>query len=174
VFASPRKTHYRDRANFGVWVDYGSDGEAADIYYYMHGEPVRENGAGTRVLDDDAGKPVKKRSGKSQRIRVEQYPLASVRINALMGPLLELVKSRPLLWNRLFEVRFLAGFNTDEVIVTLLYHRKLGMVLGFSARTTWVACVAYVPSQARSSCNVGHRDFQCHAGSSFPAKQLMS
>jgi hypothetical protein len=146
VFASPRKTHYRDRANFGVWVDYGSDGEAADIYYYMHGEPVRGNGASTRALDDEAGKPVKKSSGKSQRIRVEQYPLASVRINALMGPLLELVKSRLLLWKRLFEVRFLAGFNTDEVIVTLLYHRKLGMALGCQhGRIGWHVTLMYHP-----------------------------
>src|SRR5690606_27799509 len=55
---------------------------------------------------------------------IDTFPVASKRINALMGPLLDAINSDPLLRVRLFQVEFLTTLSGDALI-TLLYHKRL-------------------------------------------------
>lgn len=86
---------YRMRAEFRVWHD--ND----DLYYVMFPK----------------GQP-------DAPYRVDQLPVASAAINQLMQPLLDAIKSRPLLRQRLFQVDFLSN-QAGDCLVSLLYHRKL-------------------------------------------------
>jgi tRNA (uracil-5-)-methyltransferase len=56
--------------------------------------------------------------------RVDQLPVASTAINAMMQPLIEAIKSNAILRKRLFQIDFLSNQKGD-CLVSLLYHRKL-------------------------------------------------
>lgn len=86
--------HYRMRAEFRVWH------EGDDIYYIMFDQQTRE------------------------KYRVEQLPAANTMINALMPEVLEFIKDKPVLRQKLFQVDFLTS-TTGEAVVSLLYHRQL-------------------------------------------------
>lgn len=94
VFASPVE-HFRLRAEFRLWY------EAGQPHYAMF-EP----------------------GDKRQPILIEQLPIASRRINALMMPLLEACQAEPELGHRLFQVEFLTTLS-GEALVTLCYHRPI-------------------------------------------------
>ena len=94
VFSSDPE-HFRLRAEFRLWYENGQP------YYAMF-----EQG--------DKRKPV----------LIDQLPIASRRINELMGPLLEACKKEPVLGKKLFQVEFLTTL-TDEALVTLCYHRPI-------------------------------------------------
>ena len=96
VFASPEQ-HYRMRAEFRVW--HTED----DMFYAM--------------FERDA-------EGQKQVIRIDQFEIADENINHLMPELLTALKADPILSQRLFEVHFLATLS-GEVLVSLIYHRKL-------------------------------------------------
>lgn len=91
---SSPENHYRMRAEFRVW----HDGE--DLYYYM--------------FDKES----------SEKIRLEQYPVASLLINEMMKDLITGIKFNQLLRLKLFQVDFLSTLS-GEILVTLLYHRQL-------------------------------------------------
>ncbi|MDR9826646.1 tRNA (uridine(54)-C5)-methyltransferase TrmA [Vibrio sp. FNV 38] len=86
--------HYRMRAEFRIWH------EGEDMYYIMFNQETRE------------------------RIRVDQFPIASRLINDLMPLLMEAMKGNEALRRKLFQVDFLSTLS-GEVIVSLLYHRQL-------------------------------------------------
>lgn len=86
--------YYRMRAEFRVWHD------GDDLYYIMFD------------------------SSTQQRIRVDQFPIASELINQLMPALLDYIRERPTLRYRLFQVDFLST-TTNQAVVSLLYHRSL-------------------------------------------------
>ncbi|WP_304640796.1 tRNA (uridine(54)-C5)-methyltransferase TrmA [Pseudomonas sp.] len=94
VFSSPSE-HFRLRAEFRLWYENGQP------YYAMFEE-------------GDKRKPV----------FIDQLPIASERINALMGPLLEACKSDPVLGRKLFQVEFLTTLSGDA-LVSLCYHRPI-------------------------------------------------
>lgn len=94
VFAS-RKQHYRMRMEFRVWH------QGDDLFYAMF-EP------------GDNRTP----------IRIDDCPMASMRINDTMFALLDAVRAEPLLSRRLFQIDFLSTLS-GELMVTLIYHRKL-------------------------------------------------
>lgn len=94
VFSSPTE-HFRLRAEFRLWYENGQP------YYAMFEE-------------GDKRKPV----------FIDQLPIASERINALMGPLLEACKSDPVLGRKLFQVEFLTTLSGDA-LVSLCYHRPI-------------------------------------------------
>jgi tRNA (uracil-5-)-methyltransferase len=96
VFASPEQ-NYRMRAEFRVW--HTED----DMFYAM--------------FERDA-------EGQKKVIRIDQFPVADQNINRLMPELLNAMKADPILSLRLFEVHFLATLS-GEVLVSLIYHRKL-------------------------------------------------
>lgn len=85
---------YRMRAEFRVWH------EGDDLYYIMFDQETRE------------------------KIRIDTFPVASRMINQLMPALLDYVRSRPTLRNKLFQVEFLTT-TTNQALISLLYHRQL-------------------------------------------------
>ncbi|HKN04517.1 MAG TPA: tRNA (uridine(54)-C5)-methyltransferase TrmA [Buttiauxella sp.] len=60
-----------------------------------------------------------------QRIRVNSFPAASSLINALMPAMLDGVRDIPALRHKLFQIDYLTTVS-NQAIVSLLYHRKLG------------------------------------------------
>lgn len=91
---SSAEQHYRMRAEFRVWH------EDTDLYYVMFNQETRE------------------------KYRVDQFPVASRIINDLMPRLIEAIKDKPLLRNKLFQVDFLSTLS-GEILVSLLYHKKI-------------------------------------------------
>ncbi|MEC9482065.1 MAG: tRNA (uridine(54)-C5)-methyltransferase TrmA [Halomonas sp.] len=98
VFASP-PSHYRQRCEFRVWH------EGDDLFYAM--------------FEVDADDPKRKTV-----IRLDQYPVASQRINELMPRLLDAIRDNPVLRRKLFQVEFLTTLS-GEALVTMIYHRPL-------------------------------------------------
>ncbi|MFW3613946.1 tRNA (uridine(54)-C5)-methyltransferase TrmA [Billgrantia antri] len=98
VFPSP-PSHYRQRCEFRLWH------EGDDLFYAMF-----------EVQPDD---PKQKRV-----IRLDDYPVASRRINELMPRLREALLKSDVLRRRLFQVEFLTTLS-GEALVTLVYHRPL-------------------------------------------------
>ena len=94
VFASPLE-HFRLRAEFRLWYEQGQP-------HYAMFEP----------------------GNNRQPILINQLPIASERINALMMPLLEACKADPVLGRKLFQVEFLTTLS-GEAMVTLCYHRPI-------------------------------------------------
>ncbi|WP_027331229.1 tRNA (uridine(54)-C5)-methyltransferase TrmA [Marinimicrobium agarilyticum] len=95
VFRSPDK-HYRMRAEFKMWQEDGR----ANYAMYQPGEYKKP-------------------------FLIDEFPVASQRINDLMAPLLEAINSNPMLRLKLFQVEFLTTLS-GEALVTLLYHKRLG------------------------------------------------
>ncbi len=60
-----------------------------------------------------------------QRIRVDSFPAASALINELMSEMLTAVRDNPVLRHKLFQIDYLTT-QSNQAIVTLLYHRALG------------------------------------------------
>ena len=133
---------YRMRSEFGVW----HDGE--DMYYVMHEKPADDvtqeategkDGSEEQDVGKDAegvdGKDVgtsskasSKRRAKPQRpqsvkVRIDQYPVASDMVNALMAEVRSRVIGKEILKKKLFQVNF--HTTRDEAMVTLIYHKKL-------------------------------------------------
>jgi tRNA (uracil-5-)-methyltransferase len=87
--------HYRQRAEFRIRHD------GHDLHYAMF----------------DPAKP-------KEPVRIDQFPAASHRINALMRELRAALLPSITLRERLFQVEFLTTL-THEALVTLIYHRSL-------------------------------------------------
>lgn len=98
VYPSP-PSHYRQRCEFRIWH------EGDDLHYAMF-EVDRED------------------PGKKRVIRLDDFPVASRRINALMPALLDAIRDEPLMRRKLFQVEFLTTLS-DEALITLIYHRPL-------------------------------------------------
>ncbi|MCK5893685.1 MAG: tRNA (uridine(54)-C5)-methyltransferase TrmA [Endozoicomonadaceae bacterium] len=61
---------------------------------------------------------------KHEPIFLQTFPVASKRINELMQPLLNVLCQQEILHRKLFQVEFLTT-QTDEALISLLYHKKL-------------------------------------------------
>ncbi len=94
VFASPPE-HFRLRAEFRLWYEGG-------VPYYAMFE----------------------QGDKRRPVFIDQLPIASERINALMGPLLEACKGDPALGRKLFQIEFLTTLS-GEALISLCYHRPI-------------------------------------------------
>lgn len=94
VFRSPPE-HYRLRAEFKIW----HEGDRADYAMFQPGEYKKP-------------------------FLIEDFPVASQRINDLMGPLLSELNADPVLRHKLFQVEFLTTLS-GEALITLLYHKRL-------------------------------------------------
>lgn len=97
VYPSPEQ-HFRMRAEFRIWH---TDN---DMFYAMF-----ERDAETQ---------------HKNVIRIDEFPIADEKINALMPVLLNELKAEAVLSHRLFEIDFLATLS-GEMLVTLIYHSKL-------------------------------------------------
>lgn len=94
VFESPRE-NFRLRAEFRLWYEDGKP------HYAMF-----------------------EKGNKYKPVLIDQLPIASLRINELMGPLLEICRADPLLGRKLFQVEFLTTLS-GEALVSLCYHRPI-------------------------------------------------
>ena len=99
VMDSP-PSHYRQRCEFRIWH------EGDDLFYAM--------------FEVDPANP-----GNKRVVRLDQYPVASAAINALMPLLRNALLASHELRHRLFQVEFLTTLS-GEALVTLIYHRPLG------------------------------------------------
>lgn len=131
VFASP-PSHYRMRCEFRLW--HSDD----DIFYAM--------------FEVDPDDPQKK-----QVVRVDQYPVASQRINELMPQLLEALCGSDRLRRRLFQVDFLTTL-TGEALVTLIYHKPLDEAWKAEARALQTALDIAIIGRSRKQRLVLTRD----------------
>lgn len=86
--------NYRQRAEFRLWHD------GDDLYYIMFDQKTK------------------------QKFRVDNFPVACELINQLMTALLDNIRDKQLLRERLFQVDFLATIS-GEAIISLLYHKQL-------------------------------------------------
>lgn len=98
VYPSPA-SHYRQRCEFRIWH------EDDDLFYAM--------------FEVDPDNPKQKRV-----IRLDQFAVASERINELMPQLRDAFLASDVLRRRLFQVEFLTTLS-GEALVTLIYHRPL-------------------------------------------------
>lgn len=122
-------THYRMRAEFRFWHE-GDDG------WYAMFNPAEPK----------------------QPLRVDEFPVASRRVNELMPAVREAVLSDPELRHRLFQVEFLTT-QTGDALVTLLYHRKLDDTWEARARHWQEQWQAAVIGRARKQRRVLSRDY---------------
>ena len=103
VFRSP-PAHYRQRAEFRFW-------HAGDDAFHAMFDPAAPR----------------------EPLRVDHFPPASRRINALMGALRAAVLRSPELKSRLFQVEFLDTLAGESLLV-LVYHRRLDAAWEDAAR----------------------------------------
>ncbi len=106
VHSSPI-SHFRMRAEFGIWHEKVEDDQQGDCFYTMMEKD--SDGNKQKVILDDSN---------------DAFPIASKAINELMPKLLAKIKANELLKQRLFQVEFLNTLNGD-MLVTLIYHKKL-------------------------------------------------
>ena len=88
--------HFRMRAEFKIWHD--------------------ENGWDYVMFE---------RGNKHKHYKITAFPIAHESIELLMPMLRSSIQAREILNQRLFQVEFLAS-TTGEMLVTLIYHKKLG------------------------------------------------
>lgn len=91
---SSPEQHYRMRAEFRIWH------EQDTLYHIMFEKETK------------------------QRIRVDQFPVASQLINQMMTALLPAIKDKPILRHKLFQIDYLSTLS-NKIIVSLLYHKKI-------------------------------------------------
>ncbi|MCO4800057.1 MAG: tRNA (uridine(54)-C5)-methyltransferase TrmA [Colwelliaceae bacterium] len=86
--------NYRQRAEFRLWH------EGDDLYYIMFDQATKK------------------------KFKVEYFPVACTLINELMLALLDNIRDKQVLRERLFQVDFLATLS-GEAVISLLYHKQL-------------------------------------------------
>lgn len=131
VFASP-PSHYRQRCEFRVWH------EGDDLFYAMFKVDPQ----------DPKDKTI---------IRLDQYPVASRRINELMPKLIDAVRDNTALRRKLFQVEFLTTLS-GEALITLIYHRQLDEAWEHEARALQQHLDASIIGRARKQRRVLDRD----------------
>lgn len=131
VYPSP-PSHYRQRCEFRIWH------EDDDLFYAMF-EVDPENPKNKKV------------------VRIDQFPVASAHINALMPRLRDAFLSSDELRRRLFQVEFLTTLS-GEALVTLIYHRPLGEAWEEEARALEKALGIMIIGRSRKQRIVLTRD----------------
>ncbi|WP_347332850.1 tRNA (uridine(54)-C5)-methyltransferase TrmA [Marinimicrobium locisalis] len=128
VFSSPDK-HYRMRAEFKMWQEDGR----ANYAMYQPGEYKKP-------------------------FIIDEFPVASQRINELMPPLLEAINEDPVLRLKLFQTEFLTTLS-GEALVTLLYHKPLNDEWEAAARSLQEALNIRLIGRSRKQKVVLDRDY---------------
>lgn len=131
VFPSP-PSHYRQRCEFRIWHD------GDDLFYAM--------------FEVDPADPKRK-----EIVRLDEYPVAGERINALMPALRDALLASDTLRRKLFQVEFLTTLS-GEALVTLIYHRQLDEAWEREARALQEALNVSIIGRARKQRLVLERD----------------
>lgn len=127
VFDSPRE-HYRLRAEFRLW----REGEARHYAMFEQGD-------------------------KHTPILIEEFPIASQRINELM-PRLKAAWAEPTLGHKLFQVEFLTTLAGDALI-TLCYHRPVDAAWQAAAENLAAELGVSIVGRSRGKRLVVGRDY---------------
>lgn len=127
VFDSPRE-HYRLRAEFRLW----REGEARHYAMFEQGD-------------------------KHTPILIEEFPIASQRINELM-PRLKAAWAEPTLGHKLFQVEFLTTLAGDALI-TLCYHRPVDTAWQVAAEKLAAELGVSIVGRSRGKRLVVGRDY---------------
>ncbi|MEQ5802636.1 tRNA (uridine(54)-C5)-methyltransferase TrmA [Halomonas sp. H10-9-1] len=138
VYPSP-PSHYRQRCEFRIWH------EGDELFYAMF------------EIHESEGDPADPKKKKKTVIRLDHFPVASRRINALMPALLDAIRDNDLLRRRLFQVEFLTTL-AGEALVTLVYHRPLDEAWEAEARRLQEHLGAMIIGRARKQRRVLERD----------------
>ena len=120
---------FRMRAEFRMWHD------GDDMFYAMF----------------DPGRP-------RDPLRVDTFPIASQRIQKAMQPLLDKLLANPELSRKLFQVEFLST-QTDQLLITLIYHRQLDAAWLQQAAGVELALNARIIGRARKQRLVISQDY---------------
>lgn len=134
VYPSP-PSHYRMRAEFRVWH------EGDDLFYAM--------------FEVDPSDPKNKTI-----VRLDQFPVASQRINELMPRLIEAIRDNTVLRRKLFQAEFLTTLS-GEALITLIYHRQLDETWETEARALQARLGASIIGRARKQRRLLERDHVC-------------
>jgi len=130
VFDSPR-SHYRQRAEFRLWRENG------ERHYAMFAP-----------------------GDKHSPIFLDDFPIASRRINALMPKLKAAWQASERLCERLFQVEFLTTLAGDALI-TLCYHRPLDEAWQIEAQKLAAQLGVSLVGRSRGQRRVVGRDYVC-------------
>jgi len=128
IHASP-PTAYRMRAEFRIWH------EGEDLFYAMF----------------DPAEP-------KTPLRVDEFPIASERIQRAMPMLRDALLPIPILRRKLFQVEFLSTLS-GELLVSLIYHRSLDEEWEGAARRLEVELGASIIGRSRGQKRVLSRDY---------------
>ena len=101
-----------------------------------------------RMFDPDTQQP----------FSVQDFPAGSTRINELMQPLMHRIVKNDTLRKRLFQIEFLTT-QTNEALISLLYHRQLDDAWQEAARTLQKELNISVIGRARKQKLVMHQDY---------------
>lgn len=132
VMASP-PGYYRQRCEFRIWH------QGDDLFYAM--------------FEVDPDNPANKAV-----VRLDQYPVASAQINALMPALRDAFLASRELRHRLFQVEFLTTLS-GEALVTLIYHRPLDDAWEEQARALEKTLGIMIIGRSRKQRRVLTRDY---------------
>jgi tRNA (uracil-5-)-methyltransferase len=112
-------SHFRQRVDLWVRSDVNEALPGSVLYYAMAPTTAKEPGS--------AG--ASSAAAKAKGVRLNGFPAASLRVNALMDGLMQALNSAPAgstLRSKLYEARFLTSLRgTGPPLVTLIYHRAL-------------------------------------------------
>jgi len=121
--------NYRMRAEFRIW----HEGDALDYVMFHPGDRTRP-------------------------MTIEDFPIASEAIQALMPTLREALRDNPTLRRRLFQVEFLSTLSGD-MLVTLIYHRPLDEAWEQEAQQLAAALGIALVGRSRKQKRVIGRDY---------------
>jgi len=125
---SSNDQYYRMRAEFRIWH------EGDETNYAMH-HPDTKN-----------------------VYTIEDFPVASKRINEAMPELIKLISPHELLRKRLFQVEFLSTLS-GELLISLIYHKQLNEEWDELAKEVGESLDAYIIGRARKQKRVLSQDF---------------
>ena len=123
-----KEKNYRMRSEFRIWHD------GDDIYYAM-------NKPGTKEI-----------------YTLNDFPTASLQINAAMPKLLEYIRDNEMLRRRLFQVEFLSSLK-GQLLITLIYHKPLNDDWDIEAKKLEKHLDAFIIGRARKQKRVLKQDY---------------
>lgn len=109
-----KPSHYRLRAEFRIWHD------GDDLFHIMFDPTTKE------------------------RIRIDDFPIADLRISTIMPVIIEELKSEPELRHRIYQIDYLTGLS-GELLITFIYKRPLTDEWQHAAQALKQRLAAYAP-----------------------------
>ncbi len=93
---------------------------------------------------------------KKDIVKIDSCQIVEKKIQDMMDDILEYIQSNPILKNRLFTIEYLLG---EELLVTLIYHRKIDKVWEYEAKELEKRFPIFVIGRSRGVRKVLSRDY---------------